>query len=107
MAMSEANFHCHERFLPDRFLPDNLRPSKYETDRRNVLKPFGLGARGCLGKSVALSELRLVLARLVWTFDLDTASGQQVNWLDLKTYIVVQKKPIQIRIKLRPFSEEC
>jgi len=75
-------------------------------DRRNVLKPFGLGARGCLGKSVALAELRLVLARLVWTFDLKTAPGEQINWLDLKNYVVVQKRPIKIRIKLRKLSKE-
>lgn len=48
-----------------------------------------------------MAELRLVLARLVWNFDLSAAPGKQIKWMDFKTYIVVQKEPIRIVIKAR------
>lgn len=43
--------------------------------------------------------MRLVLARLVWRFDLTVAPGRQVDWNQLKTYVVVEKKAINIVIK--------
>ena len=101
MARSEAYFYLHDDFLPDRFLPESLRPVMFQNDRCNSLKPFGLGARSCLGKSVAMAEMRLLLARLIWNFDLAMAPGRQVDWMNLKTYIVVQKEPINITIKVR------
>lgn len=98
LSPSDANFHRSNDFLPDRFLPECHRPVEFKNDRRNNQKPFGLGGRSCLGKLVALAELRLVLARLVWNFDLSVAPERQINWMDLKTYIVVQKEPIKIMI---------
>lgn len=65
MAHSEANFHRCLEFLPDRYLPDNLRPAEFKNDNRNILKPWGLGTRNCLGRSFGQAELRVVLARLV------------------------------------------
>ncbi|MCJ1439449.1 hypothetical protein MMC27_008843 [Xylographa pallens] len=101
LSRSDANFHCANDFLPDRFLPEDLRPAAFERDRRSNQKPFGLGARSCLGKSVAWAEMRVVLARLVWRFDIGVAEGRGVDWMDLKTYIVVQKEPIGVRVKVR------
>lgn len=107
MSRSEANFHRHKESLPDRFLPDGLRPVVFDKDRRGSVKPFGLGVRSCLGKSVALAEMRLVLARLVWGFDLTVGPGRPINWTDLKTYVVVQKEPIWIAVNVRSDSSSC
>ncbi|KAJ8067055.1 hypothetical protein OCU04_004435 [Sclerotinia nivalis] len=63
MAHSEANFHRCLEFLPGRYLPDHLRPAEFKNDNRNILKPWGLGARVCLGRSFGQAELRVVLAR--------------------------------------------
>ncbi|KAF7898488.1 hypothetical protein EAF00_004934 [Botryotinia globosa] len=101
MALSPANFHQSLQFLPDRYLPAHLRPSEYANDNRNILKPWGLGARVCLGRSFGQAELRVVLARLVWNFDLQCADGKGVNWFELKNYIVVQKEPIWVTIRER------
>ncbi|KAF7954467.1 hypothetical protein EAE96_005588 [Botrytis aclada] len=102
MALSPRNFHQPLHFLPDRYLPTHLRPREYTNDNRNILKPWGLGARVCLGRSFGQAELRLVLARLVWNFDLQSAMGAQgVDWFALKNYIVVQKEPIWVTIRER------
>ncbi|KAK6599736.1 cytochrome P450 [Botrytis cinerea] len=101
MALSPQNFHHSLRFLPDRYLPDHLRPREYANDNRHILKPWGLGSRVCLGRSFGQAELRLVLARLVWNFDLQGADGKGVDWFELKNYIVVQKEPIWVTIRER------
>ncbi len=54
-----------------------------------------------LGKSFALAEMRLVLARLVWSFDISIALGKRVDWNRVKTYVVVQKEAIEVAIKER------
>lgn len=106
MSLSEANFHRANEFLPERFLSEGIRPAEFENDRRNNQKPFGLGARSCMGKSFALAEMRIVLARLVWKFDLSVAPGKQIDWNELKTFVVVQKEPINIAIKPRSVVDE-
>lgn len=57
------------------------------------------------GKSFALAEMRLVLARLLWRFDLAMAPGCQIDWNKLKTYVVVEKEAINLSIKDRAGSE--
>ncbi|KAK3934390.1 cytochrome P450 [Diplogelasinospora grovesii] len=101
MSLSEANFYRATEFLPERFLPEGCgRPAHFDNDRRNTQKPFGLGPRSCVGKSFALAEMRLVLARLVWRFDICVAPGRRrIDWNKLKTFVVVQKEAIHIAIK--------
>lgn len=50
---------------PERWLD---RSTKSEA-ARVAFAPFGLGSRSCIGKGLALRELRLALARLLWEYD--------------------------------------
>lgn len=45
---SEQNFYKPEQFLPERWLPD--APEAFANDQRDVLQPFHIGPRGCLGR---------------------------------------------------------
>ncbi|KAI0814215.1 cytochrome P450 [Xylaria sp. FL0064] len=101
MSLSPANFHRANEFLPERFLPEKERPAVFDNDVRESQKPFGLGTRSCLGKSLAMAEMRLVLAQLVWNFELSQAEGPGVRWNELKTFVVVQKVPIYVVLKKR------
>ncbi|KAF7930690.1 uncharacterized protein EAE98_005090 [Botrytis deweyae] len=65
MAYSEEYFHRHEQFLPRRFLSNDFRPTEFKKGSPNALKPFGTGTRSCLGKSLAMCELRLLLAQMI------------------------------------------
>lgn len=49
--MSPANFKDPESFIPERWLPG----TEYNDDRRDVLQPFSIGPRNCLGKKCAIS----------------------------------------------------
>jgi cytochrome P450 len=44
---SAANFALPEQFIPERWLGCDER---FRNDRRDVLQPFSLGPRGCIGK---------------------------------------------------------
>jgi cytochrome P450 len=55
------------KFLPERW----LEGSEEQLEKaRSAFTPFSIGARGCIGKSVAYMELRLSIAKLVWGFEM-------------------------------------
>ncbi|KAK4163687.1 cytochrome P450 [Cladorrhinum sp. PSN259] len=101
MAFSEKYFHRAREFLPDRWLPEDVRPTEFKNDHLNCQKPFGIGSRACIGKPFAMAEMRLLLARLVWKFDISMKPGKQVNWNELKTFFVVERVPTYIVVKPR------
>jgi hypothetical protein len=49
--------------------------------------------------------MRLILARLVWAFDIETAETP-VNWAKLRTFLLVEKKPIEVRLRERKMVKE-
>jgi hypothetical protein len=48
--------------------------------------------------SLALVEMRIVLARLLWSFDLELGEGV-VEWNKCKIYITADKAPLWVRLK--------
>lgn len=41
-------------------------------------------------------EMRMVLAKVFWHFDLELCSGME-RWLDQKSYLTWQKGPLMVR----------
>ncbi|KAI0448817.1 cytochrome P450 [Xylaria acuta] len=64
------------KFAPERFLNDE----KYKTDQLDAMQPFGIGPRNCIGQNLAYAEMRLVLAKLVYNFDMSIAEEAR-DWL--------------------------
>jgi hypothetical protein len=54
-----------------------------------------------MGKSLAWSELQLILVRLLWAFDIGATGGKQLRWEDLRTFLLVEKLPIEILLRER------
>jgi len=79
---STYNFTYPDHFIPERWLPDDSRlyiasptdpeftPKTFATDNKGVLQPFSVGPRNCVGLNLAFAEMRLIVARLLWNFDL-------------------------------------
>jgi len=53
-----------------------------------------------MGRHLAWAEMRLVVAKLVWTFDVES-TGKSLKWDELRTFLLVEKKPLELRLKVR------
>lgn len=98
-AYSEENFHLPNAFVPERWLPTSTtdRTSPFYKDARGASQPFSLGPRGCLGKSLAYNEMRVMLARLLWNFDLQLCAESD-KWNRQLTYTLWEKPPLMCRL---------
>ena len=102
LGLAHAHFTDPESYFPERWLPTPLRPGNIITHNPAAVAPFGLGPRRCIGKELALVEMQLIIARLVWNFDLSMADpSKPLDWNKQKTYIFVQKEPVMVRLKIR------
>lgn len=99
-------FHSASSFLPERWLPEaSTDPnSPFFHDERRAVQPFSVGPRACMGQHIAWAEMRLVLAKLLWTFDFEATEGKKLKWEELRTFLLVEKKPLEVRMKLRSIS---
>ncbi|PWY78383.1 cytochrome P450 [Aspergillus heteromorphus CBS 117.55] len=100
--LSPTNFHKPERFIPERWLPEaKTDPSSpFFDDQRNVLQPFSIGPRNCIGKNLAYAEMRVMLARVLWNFDLELAP-ESATWSEQKTYTLWHKPPLMCKLTKR------
>ena len=64
---------------PDRFIPERFALGSGEHIPRYAYFPFGAGPRVCIGQSFALTEMKLVLALMLRTYQLRLVDGQQVT----------------------------
>lgn len=64
-------------FVPERWLKKDAKTGVEEFDSQaGPLLAFGMGTRGCFGKRLAYLEMRLVVALLVWNFELQELGGE-------------------------------
>jgi len=63
------NFHRPAAFLPERWLPGTRDQAPFDADSRAAVQPFSFGPRNCLGKNLAKAEMRLIVAKLLWQYD--------------------------------------
>jgi cytochrome P450 len=89
-----SNFHRPEEFLPQRWLGD----VEFADDNRAVFQPFSVGPRNCVGRNLAYAEMRLILAKVLYNFDLDL-DAKTGQWLDQKVYTLWEKKPLWVKLK--------
>jgi cytochrome P450 len=91
------NFHRSTEFCPERWLED--APSEFELDNKLVFQPWSMGTRNCLGINLARAEIRLIMANVLWHFDLklerDRMGG---NWFDQKIWGVWFKNPLWVSL---------
>ncbi|KZL68279.1 trichothecene C-15 hydroxylase (cytochrome P450), partial [Colletotrichum tofieldiae] len=93
-----AAYHSPENFtLPDSFIPERwLDDPRFASDRKDGFQPFSVGPRNCIGRNLAYAEMRLVLARIIWNFDMRLGEDSK-DW-DEKShvYLLWQKGPVSV-----------
>lgn len=50
-----------------------------------------------MSKSLAWLELRLMLAKTLWHYDLELCPGME-NWVDQKSYLTWEKGPLMVKL---------
>ncbi|MCJ1264291.1 hypothetical protein MMC22_004162 [Lobaria immixta] len=99
--VSKVNFAKPNAFIPERWLPSSTEAplSPFHNDRRDVVQPFSVGPRSCLGKPLAYNEMRVILARLLWNFDLELCAESKDTWTQQYTYTLWEKRPLMCRLR--------
>ena len=64
------------RFLPERWLPGTPAHAEQLSKPGPAMTPFGIGSRHCPGRSMALLNVSLIIARAVWLYDFRKADGE-------------------------------
>ncbi|KAF9882293.1 trichothecene c-15 hydroxylase [Colletotrichum karsti] len=97
-----AMYHDDRLFTkPDEFHPERwLGSEDFASDRKEAMNPFHVGPRNCLGMNLAYSELRLILARIIWNFELKLAPESR-GWLDHECYLMWDKPPLNVYLSRR------
>jgi cytochrome P450 len=98
--------HRHPKYWdkPDLFLPErwlNMTQEEHER-RRFAYMPFGAGNRDCIGKSLALLEIKLVVAAIVRAFHVQLAPSQRDTEFTFVSQVVMKMNPLlRIVVKKR------
>ncbi|KAI0598445.1 cytochrome P450 [Biscogniauxia sp. FL1348] len=88
------NFREPDSFVPERWLGD----PRYKDDARDARQPFSIGPRNCLGVGMAWHEIRLLLAKVLFNFDIEIYDESE-DWFDQKVFVLWQKRPLACRMK--------
>lgn len=90
---SSRNFEGAMDFRPERW----LRSSGTDTsavDNFEAFRPFSFGPRSCLGRNLARAQISLLLARILWRFDLQLVETEEgLSWLEKQRIWGFWKKP--------------
>lgn len=94
-SLAEENFQDPWSFKAERW----IQPS--ERDNLNCSQPFSLGARGCIGRNLAWLDMRTILAKLVWVYDLELMNSS-LDWHEESRMHTLWRKPdLMVRAKNR------
>ena len=92
------NFHRPTEFIPERWIDGPEGKGEFADDKRGVLQPFSMGTRNCIGRNLAYAEMRLILAKVLFHFDLELDSAATGDWFDQKSWGLWIKNPLYVRL---------
>jgi len=84
---------------PERFDPERMTKEAMQSLPPHAWKPFGTGARACIGRAFAMQEATLVLAMILQRFDL--AMDDQTYQLDVKETLTLKPDGFYLRFVRR------
>ncbi|KAJ5106184.1 hypothetical protein N7456_002859 [Penicillium angulare] len=92
----EKYFKDPNTYHPERFLSD----PEFMDDCFDAFQPFHTGPRNCLGRNLAYSEMRLILALVVFSFDMQLAE-ESSDWIKQRNFLMWEKGPLKVHLTPR------
>jgi cytochrome P450 len=78
---------------PDEFVPERwMDAAKVTNSMKTLFMPFSQGSRACLGKSLAIMELKMITASLIKYFDVGVSPTQTDDGMTMKDHFLVLPK---------------
>lgn len=77
---SSHNFFLPNHFIPDRWLPSDEKQECFNNDKLDAVQTFSFGPRNCIGRNLAMMEIKLILVRLLWQFDIELEEESK-DWI--------------------------
>lgn len=100
LSMSPEYFHDAEVWHPERWLSEaETNPdSPYFHDCRKSVRAFGWGQHNCVGEPLAWAWMRLIIAKMLWTFDLQNSdtSNSKIDWDRQKVFGIIMKHRLDV-----------
>lgn len=110
-----TEYSSPEKFDPDRWLNNkygtinNDNTAQYDREQRKLTYSWGTGRRICSGQKLAENSLRIMIAKVVWAFEIDVEPGKS-NSVDDSPLTAYQGgfliAPNRFPVRIRPRSEK-
>ncbi|KAJ2978276.1 hypothetical protein NUW58_g7547 [Xylaria curta] len=95
MNHSKDNWADPWAFKPERFLGTS-EEALQAGNKLEALQAFSVGPRNCIGRNLAYAEMRIILARIIFDFDLKMAPESE-GWIrKQKAYTLWDRIPLQV-----------
>ncbi|KAL6808131.1 cytochrome P450 [Trichoderma camerunense] len=88
-------------YYPERFMKD----PRFAGDKLEAMQAFSVGPRNCIGINLAYAEMRLILAKILFNFDIQIADSSR-DWIkQQRVYTIWEKPALYMKLQLlRPSS---
>ncbi|KAJ5113440.1 hypothetical protein N7456_001974 [Penicillium angulare] len=84
-------------FRPERFMDSSKVISEME-DKLDAVQAFSMGPRNCIGRNLAYTEMRLVLAHMIYNFDMELDEYSS-GWIKRqRAFNVWDRGPLDVKI---------
>lgn len=106
---SEPNKFNPDRWLNNKYGTTGDDTARYESEQRKLTYSWGNGRRICSGQKLAENSLRIVIAKMVWLFDIDVQPGKSADVDDSPLtgyqggFLIA---PNEFSVRIRPRSEK-
>ncbi|EAW10448.1 cytochrome P450 [Aspergillus clavatus NRRL 1] len=98
---SSTNFAEPDAFVPERWLKnqadENEADNPFAGDKKEALQPFSYGPRNCLGQHLANAEMRLILTKVLWHFDMDLCPESE-DWAEQESYNLWCRPALNVKL---------
>ncbi|KAF8472717.1 cytochrome P450 [Kalaharituber pfeilii] len=97
-----AATHNSDNFKdPDEFIPERWLPECKFNDKKEASQPFLLGPRSCIGMNLAYMEIRVIVAKLIYCYDLELVRPD-LDWdKESRSWTLWWKPDLNVYVKTR------